>query len=406
MAAVTVGDAATINAAVITIYEALLASLIAQHRRARLSLIERAIETSAALWEFPTSRNILRPLHWSDWDMTTPDARKRAVEQLDALLPSEVGVEIELEDATFDQGALRLAIVARRAALREEVQPLTREAASEEGAPSSDEESIARDEAVAEHMELIERLKSAETELDEYGTIDDVSVLTEAGIDRQLFLETPAQQLPDNDGDKGILLLEMLSTICGQAPFIGVIRPGPDGMPESCSPAYPSLSSPEDVRDWTDQVQQWASTILSRLKDQAVTFTELVDAAKSRGYVWTGERDDSLGLSAHVQAVEQQRRQYWDAIPSGAIEYLRGYVKWANGLKRSYKAWVIGRPNRLQQNRAILGVVGGGVAFVAGVVVPLLLQHPPWIVYGVIPVVFYLLVLCYLLITIRGVTEP
>lgn len=182
--------------------------------------------------------------------------------------------------------------------------------------------------------------------------------------------------LPAEEGDRGVVLLEVLAALACQPPMPRRVRKSEHGTVESCDAEVPTLASPDQAKTWAAQVLNRLRPPISLMAGRNKKIDTLIEAAKAQGYVRLSEKtaqSDDPSILIEVERAEERLR----ATSVHAVSALGETYVAAIGLQISEAEWNATRPSRKYRWALAAGLVIGAVVFVIGVVVPLLAAGAP-----------------------------
>ena len=358
---------ATLVATVVAIYEAVLVALVARAGGARDTLMADVRGVRRLLTEQPLDPAALL-LKGRDWEQYAGESRAQRKDlelRLKQLLHPDLVAMREREDA--------------------------KEAEQREQIKTQDEK---RRRALLRLADTVERFGEQDVKgrlaaagwngqkIDRY-LQQARQVKSEASEIRNFWLErdpaTSKYTLPAGDGDRGVVLLEVLAALACQPPMPRRVRESGDGTVASCDAQVPALASPDEAKSWATQVLDELRPAISLIADRDDQIDALIDAARAQRYLLQSEntaQSDDASIVVELERSEKRVR----ALSVEARPALRDTYVAAIGLQISEAEWNATRPSRKYRWALAAGLVIGAAVFVVGVVVPILaVGAPNWL---------------------------
>lgn len=192
---------------------------------------------------------------------------------------------------------------------------------------------------------------------------------------------------PDDDAARGMVLLKIVAAVWAQSPFPTAIREE-RGHIVNEDPRVPlNLADLGTIREWLAACEIIGFVIL-QLEYGREKVAALLDAAARNNYGLGSPSDHPT-----LEWAEKSRSKWWGELYNNAMGAFKKLVSLSAELDSELSTWESSRLSATYRRSLICGLIGGGLTFVTGVIVPLTIAHPYRFLYIYIPVVFYFLVL-------------
>jgi hypothetical protein len=357
---------ATLFATVVAVYEAVLIALVARAGGARDTLMDDVRDVRRFLTGQPLgpAALLLEGREWEQYAAKSPEQRKDLELRLKELLhpdlvalrererakEAEVAEEFKKQDEERRRGLLGLADNVERLGEQAVKQWLEKEGWNRE--------------KVDRYLEEARQAKSGAPEIRNFWLAKDSA--------------KSKYTLPAGDGDRGVVLLEVLAALACQPPMPRRVRDFRHDTVESCDAQVPTLASPDQAKTWAAQVLDKLQPPISLMAGKDKEIKTLIDAAEAQGYVRQSEKTAQSGDPLLIELERSQLRLR--AMSVHASSALSDTYVAAIGLQISEAEWNATRPSRKYRWTLAAGLVIGAVVFVVGVVVPLLaVGAPNWL---------------------------
>ena len=192
---------------------------------------------------------------------------------------------------------------------------------------------------------------------------------------------------PDDDAARGMVLLKIVAAFWAQSPFPTAIREERGHIVNEKSPVPLNLADLGTIREWLTACEIIRFVIL-QLEYGREKVAALLDAAARNNYGLGSPSDQP-----ELEWAEKSRSKSWRVLYNNAMGAFKKLVSLSAELDSELSAWESSRLSATYRRFLICGLIGGGLTFVTGVIVPLTIAHPYRFLYIYIPVGFYFLVL-------------
>jgi hypothetical protein len=351
---------ATLIATVIAIYEAVLVALVARAGGARDTLMMHVRSVRRLLTEQPlqTASSMLEGKSWEEYAATTAEQREDLELRLKELLhPGLVAMRMREDAEEAEQ--LERREKERRALVR------LADFVERDGEQTVKARLMAAgwdSEVIDRYLDRAKRAKSATPDMSSSWL--------------QLHPGKSKHDLPLGQGDRGVVLLEVLAALACQPPMPRRIRESARGIVSGSDAEVPALASPAAAKAWAAQVQDKLRPAISLMAGRDAEIETLINAAEAQGYARLSDKTTQAdGPSFLVELEEAQKSGR--ALSVSTVSALRDTYVTAVGLEISRDEWEATRPSRRYRWTLAAGLAIGAVVFVIGVVVPLLIGGAP-----------------------------